>query len=290
VAQRPDSSPRPKLPRSLRRSADRPAVPRGHPPQRLLDAAEVGLVTRRNTKPATVGRQAADRATFLRRKAARPGLSAREALGHRVAGTRPRIASFYAANPPRFVVVEGPLSVRDVQRAGQYMGSVGALLDAHRRGGSEWSQVSRAFERRFRRYAPIAGLALLADADAVIALAEVQRAGEQEVIFDSGRSRPGRRRRTAAAPKPAASKAAKAKPAMAKPASTKPAARPPKPAMAKPAMTKPAASQLFSGVGDLVDAALDLPADSAEQIERQLAAAQAEVTRLAALLKSKRAR
>jgi hypothetical protein len=117
-------------------------------------------------------------------------------LGHRVAGTRPRIASFYADNPPRFVIVEG-VSLREIQRAGRYMGSVGALVDAHRRGGSDWAQVARAFERRFRRWAPIAGLNLLANAEAVVALAEAQRAAEQEIVFDSGRSRPGRRRRAA---------------------------------------------------------------------------------------------
>jgi hypothetical protein len=115
-------------------------------------------------------------------------------LGHRVAGTRPRIASFYADNPPRFVIVEDGISVRDVQRAGRYMSATGVLVDAHRRGGEDWAQASRAFERRVRRFSPIGGLTLLADPDAVVALAERQRAEEQEIVFDSGRSRPGRRR------------------------------------------------------------------------------------------------
>jgi hypothetical protein len=192
VAERAD------LPRSLPRAANRPAIPR-KPPQDdspLVQAAWSGTLTKDNTKRGTRGRQAVDRVTFLKRKAAHPDLSTREALGHRVAGSRPRVASFYADNPPRFVIVEG-ISMRDIQRAGRYMGSVGALVDAHRRGGSEWSQVASAFERRFRRWAPIAGLNLLANPDAVVVLAERQRAEEQEIIFDSGRSRPGRRRRAA---------------------------------------------------------------------------------------------
>jgi hypothetical protein len=189
---------RPNLSRSLRRDADRKAVPRKPPADDspLVQAARAGLLTTSNTNRGTRGRQAVDRVTSLRREAARPDLSAREALGHQVAGTRPRVASFYAANPPRFVVVEG-VSLRDIQRAGRYMGSVGALLDAHGRGASDWAEMARAFEARFRRWAPIADLYLLADAHAVVALAEAQRAAEREVIFDSGRFRPGRRRRAA---------------------------------------------------------------------------------------------
>jgi len=190
VAQRPDPA--------LRSAANRRAVPRKPPKDDsvLVQAARAGILTDANTKPGTRGRQAVDRVSFQKRKASRPNLPAREALGHQVAGTRPRIASFYADNPPRFVIVEG-ISARDIQRAGRYMGSIGALLDARARGGTDWAEVARAFERRFRRWAPIAGLNLLADPNAVVALAESQRAEEQEIIFDSGRSRPGRRRRAA---------------------------------------------------------------------------------------------
>ena len=165
--------------RETRRLANRRATPRKPPKDdsRLVQAARDGILTKDNTKSGTRGRQAVDRVTFLRRKAARPHLSARESLGHRVTGTRPRVASFYADNPPRFVIVEG-ISARDIQRAGSYMGSVGALLNARASGGSDWEQVSRAFERRFRRWASIAGLNLLADPAAVVALAEAQRAGE----------------------------------------------------------------------------------------------------------------
>ena len=181
---------------SLRSASNRPATPREPPPDKgaLVQAARAGTLNNANTKRGTRGRQAVDRAAFLRRKDAHPDLPVREALGHRVVGSRPRIASFYADNPSRFVMVES-ISLRDTQRAGTYMGSVGALLDAKARGRADWSQASRAFEQRFRRWAPIGDYHLLADADAVVALEERRRGEEQEVIFDSGRSRPGRRRR-----------------------------------------------------------------------------------------------
>lgn len=55
----------------------------------LLARAEAGELTRTNTTKGTPQRKAVDRVTYLRRKAARPDVSAREALGGRP--TRPRL-------------------------------------------------------------------------------------------------------------------------------------------------------------------------------------------------------
>lgn len=73
------------LPASLRRSANRRATPRAAPPRRLRDAAEAGVVTRRNTKAGSAGRQAADAELYARRQARGRRLgaaSARAAVGH----------------------------------------------------------------------------------------------------------------------------------------------------------------------------------------------------------------
>ena len=187
-------APRADLPRAYRRAANRSAIPGRQPSDHQRALAEAGMLTRNNTKPGTRGRQAVDSVIYLRRKAARPNLPAREALGHPVAGTRSRVATFFADAPPRMVTVEG-LSAGDMSRAGRYMAATQALVAARRT--ADWAQVSRAFEARFRRWKPIAGLTLLADPNAVVALAERERVAEREVIFDSGRSRPGRRRRAA---------------------------------------------------------------------------------------------
>lgn len=184
------------LPPSLRRAANNQAV-RHRPPQpgtRLYDAADTGLLTNSNTKKGTRGRQAVDAVTYRRRRAAEPTLSAREALGQRVAGTRTRIATFYTAGPPRTITVEG-ISLSDVRRAGDYLHSVRTLIAQLRRHPSDAQRIKRAWERRVARRAPIAGYPLLATADAAIALAEENRAAGEEPSFDSGRSRPGRRRR-----------------------------------------------------------------------------------------------
>ncbi|MDA8313067.1 MAG: hypothetical protein M0Z46_21115 [Actinomycetota bacterium] len=77
---------------------------------------------------------------------------------------------------------------------------MGALLaDLSRASGrpSEIARVKRAWGARMRRRAPIAGYRVLATADAAIALADELRGDEDESLkFDSGRSRPGRRRRS----------------------------------------------------------------------------------------------
>jgi len=184
---------------SLRRAANRSAGLRGKAPtQRLRDAADAGVLTRGNTRPGTAGRRAADAATYRRRRLAEPDLSAREALGHRPADAPTTKATFYTDGPPRLVTIEG-IGLLDVHRAARYMGDVGALLADLRRSSGDPARVARIkreFERRMRRRAPIGELHFLADADAVIALAELVRTGDEPIIFDSGRSKPGRRRRT----------------------------------------------------------------------------------------------
>jgi hypothetical protein len=56
---------------------------------RLLARAEAGTLTRSNTLKGTPERRAVDRVTYLRRKAARPNVSAREAAGGKP--KRPRV-------------------------------------------------------------------------------------------------------------------------------------------------------------------------------------------------------
>lgn len=161
----------------------------------LVDRARRGELTRANTEKGTPERRAVDRASYLKRRSSRPGLSAREALGHEVGATRPKVASFYAANPAQMMTVEG-VSGNDMRRAGYYMLAVGQLVNAKQRGGADWAESAAAFRARFSPWRPIAGRSLLTDPLAVVALAEQERAADTEVVFDSGRSRPGRRRRT----------------------------------------------------------------------------------------------
>ncbi len=180
------------LPRSLRRAAGRA----GKPSQRLIDAADLGLLTRHNTMPGTAGRRAVDRATYLRRRSAEPTLSPREAAGHRVAGSRPRVATFYADDPPRRITLEGEgVTARDVKRAGSYLHSVRTLIAELRRHPDQAEKLRRRWESKVRRRAPIVGYPLLATATAAIALADQDRQSGEDPVFDSGRSRPGRRRR-----------------------------------------------------------------------------------------------
>ena len=185
------------VPRSLRRAANRGAGPRRRlPAQRLLDAAELGLLTRANTKPGTAGRRAVDHVTYLRRRSAEPTLPPREAAGHRVAGSGARAVTFYTSDPARRITLQGEgVTVRDVKRGGAYLHSVRELIAELRRHPGEARRIKRRWESRIRRRAPIGGYPLLATADAAIALADQDRQSGEEPVFDSGRSRPGRRRR-----------------------------------------------------------------------------------------------
>lgn len=199
---------RPSLPASLRRAANRAAGPRGKAPsERLQAAADVGILTRSNTKAGTAGRRAVDAVTYRRRVGSEPELSAREAAGHRVAGSRDRAATFLTSTPgPRVVTVSGAgVSLLDVHRAARYMGDLGALLadlSAASGNAARVGTIKRTWERRMAARAPIAGLALLADADAAVALADQVRGAEGDLlVFDSGTSRPGRRRRSTGGPR-----------------------------------------------------------------------------------------
>lgn len=186
------------LPRSLRRSASSRAT-HHRPPQpgtRLYDAADAGLLTRSNTRPGSRGRQAVDAVSYRARKATEPTLSPREALGHRVAGSRSKVVTFYADDPPRRITLEGEgITQREVRRGGAYLHSVRELITDLRRNPRDADRIKREWERHWRNRAPIAGYPFLATADAAIALADQDRQTGEEPLFDSGRSRPGRRRR-----------------------------------------------------------------------------------------------
>ncbi len=184
--------PAPDLPRSLRRAASRA----GKPSQRLLDAAEIGLLTRGNTQPGTAGRRAVDRVSYVRRREAEPTLPPREAAGHRVAGSGARVVTFYTADPPRRITLQGEgVTLRDVKRGGVYLHGVRTLIAELRRHPDQAERIKRRWESQVRRRAPIAGYPLLATATAAIALADQDRQSGEDPVFDSGRSRPGRRRR-----------------------------------------------------------------------------------------------
>jgi hypothetical protein len=167
----------------------------------LLARARRGELTRSNTRPGTPERRAVDRSVYLRRRAARPSATAREALGHLPPGSIAPTASFFAER-----VEGGPLTLligvairrADLRRVSRY----GALLEALRR-----RRISaRAFERRVSSWAPVEVTAppelagrwrLVADPEAVAALAaEAQDRGVRAWV-DSGRSRPLPRRRSA---------------------------------------------------------------------------------------------
>jgi len=169
--------------RSIRRAAARPAGPRGRQPsQRLLNAANARLLTRWNTRKGSAGRKAVDRATYLGRQAAAPELSAREAAGHKVPGSRPTIATFIESTPdgPRQITVEG-LNRADLRRAGTYEEAVRKLLDG---------EISpEQFERRFRRWRPIAGHQLESRPREAVAAADAAASEGAEILFDSGRAR-----------------------------------------------------------------------------------------------------
>jgi hypothetical protein len=134
---------------------------------------------------------AAEYRTRLRRHS---GLTARGASGHAVVGDYPPTASFYADDPPRFVELEG-VSRRDLRRAGIYMQATRQLRVDLRAHPAEASAIKGAFGRRFRYWRRIAGYRVLFDPDSVLALQDNLRAADVEVVFDSGRARPGRRRR-----------------------------------------------------------------------------------------------
>lgn len=146
----------------------------------LLAAARRGELTNANTRAGTPERQAVDRVKYLRRRAAHPERSARQALAHPAPGDRPGSISFMVDDPPRFVLVEG-LSGRDLRRAGRY-GRLARELESGRLSHA-------AFRRQVGAWRPIAGFRFLSDPDAVLALVEDRRAADLEIFYyDSGRA------------------------------------------------------------------------------------------------------
>lgn len=142
------------LPRSLRRAADRPAVRRGkRPNQRLIDAANAGILTRSNTRSGTAGRRAVDAVTYDRRQerarvAARrrgePAPSARAAAGHSYRGAR-----FFGVPTTSGLADIAVTSRREASRVGLYLHDVGDLV---------WGEVSdRAFAAKWGRRVRSAG-------------------------------------------------------------------------------------------------------------------------------------
>jgi hypothetical protein len=123
-----------------------------------------------------------------------PELPARGATGHALAGDYPPTASIYADDPPRFIELEG-VSRRDLRRAGIYTQATRQLRTDLRSRPDAAIAIKRAFQRRFRYWRRLAGYRVLSDPDSVLAVQDAMRAGDVEVLFDSGRARPGRRRR-----------------------------------------------------------------------------------------------
>lgn len=166
----------------------------------LLARARSGQLTRSSART-TEERRAVNRAEYLARRAAASDLPAREALGHYGPLERPRVATFFAQTPEgaRLVTVEG-VSASDLRRAGRYMRAAQALVRGNYRTPSgvelHGAAADRHFRQRFAAWKPIAGIEVVSDPDAVKALVVVSREAGTEVTFDSGRSRPGRRRRT----------------------------------------------------------------------------------------------
>jgi hypothetical protein len=171
-------------------------APRKLPPS-LLARARKGEITRANTTPGSPERSAVYRVISERRLARRPGLTARQALGHEAPGDVLPVVSFYAqlgAGPT--LLEDVTVSRRDARRVGRYLSLVGLL--------TEGRLAPDAFERRVRSWRPVKildptglrGQVMFASAPAAaLNLAERARGEERETWIDSGRTRPSPRRR-----------------------------------------------------------------------------------------------
>lgn len=143
------------LPRSLRRAANKPGGPRGQRPgQRLMDAAQAGLLTKANTTAGTAGRRAYDAVTYdarqerarvaARRRGEAPP-TARAAAGHGYPGAR----FFGVPTTTGLQEVVHVDSFREASRVGLYLHDVGALV---------WDEITdRAFAARWGRRVRRAG-------------------------------------------------------------------------------------------------------------------------------------
>jgi len=173
-------SPKPDpLPRALRRKANGEATPRKRPPDDLIAAAQLGLLTRSNTKPHTRGRQAVDAVTYRARAADRAeGETARERLGV-VKSTRSMPAML--DSPPRWVDLDN-LSRAEARRVARFSSLTGQL--------AEGKLSPAAFRRRVSSWRPFRGEHFLSDPDAALALLEARRTSDEELFYYRRTRRP----------------------------------------------------------------------------------------------------
>lgn len=168
-----------RVPASLRRSANRAAIPKRDAPDSLLDAARAGILTRNTVKKGTRGAQAVYYVEHERQRTRHPELSAREAMGHE----RPQVVEarqISILTEDRFVILERATR-GEARRAGRYASLVSNL--------QQGKMPPTAFERRMRSWKPIRGHRFLSDPQAVLAIVESRRAAEQDTFFyRSGRS------------------------------------------------------------------------------------------------------
>jgi hypothetical protein len=166
-------------------------------PPALLARARRGELTRANTAPGSPERSAVDRAVYERRRARRPELTVRQALGHKGRlDVLPTVTFFAQLGAGATLLEDVTVSRRDARRVGRYLSLVAQL--------TEGRLAPAAFEHRVRRWRPVtildpAGLRgqvrFLSDPAAVLALVEIERGEERESWIDSGRRRPAARSR-----------------------------------------------------------------------------------------------
>ena len=145
-------------------------------------------------------RRAVRRAQYLTRRAARPTVSARTALGHVPPGSSQPAATFFTipeSGGAARLLVGVEVSRADLRRVGRYLHCVRDLRESR--------IAPRAFRRRVSGWKPIEVLGPPEFAgwyrfvsDPATALALAQRAVDENVIdwIDSGRSSPRPRRRS----------------------------------------------------------------------------------------------
>lgn len=171
------------LPRNLRRVADRPAGPRGRRPSDQVQAlADVGLLTRANTRPGTAGRRAADAVQYRRRVArgrARGITTARESVGQRVANLAPRVMSAIFRESGYAEVVDP--TIGQASRLARYNARVGELVQG---------QITRQrFRAMVRSWRPLAGQRFEWTPTVVLAILGEREASGEPVFVYLGRRR-----------------------------------------------------------------------------------------------------